>query len=107
MYHLIIFDMDGLMYDTERVMARAYLETTKEWGVRSQLADFMTLVGSDGKAICRRYHEMFGADFDAEESRRSSPGKDCRSKKACACWWMPHTKKEFPWQSPADRMRMS
>ena len=60
MYHLIIFDMDGLMYDTERVMARAYLETTKEWGVRSQMADFMTLVGSVGKAICRRYHEMFG-----------------------------------------------
>ena len=68
MYHLIIFDMDGLMYDTERVMARAYLETTKEWGVRSQMADFMTLVGSDGKAICRRYHEMFG--LRNEEKRR-------------------------------------
>ena len=30
MIKLVIFDMDGLMFDTEEVMCRAFLEVTRE-----------------------------------------------------------------------------
>ena len=41
MLKLVIFDMDGLMFDTEAVMCRAFLEVTRENGYPGSRDQFM------------------------------------------------------------------
>ena len=63
---LIIFDMDGLMFDTEAVAFRAYQECGKEWGLATSFEIYLTLVGTDMRSICARYRQVYGEDMEAE-----------------------------------------
>lgn len=63
---LIIFDMDGLMFDTEAVTARAFLEVGKTHGYEVDLAMYKTLIGLDARSTFVKYREYFGEDVDAQ-----------------------------------------
>lgn len=63
---LIIFDMDGLMFDSEAVAARAFLEVGKKRGYDVDMPMYITLVGLDARSTCEKYREYFGEDVDAE-----------------------------------------
>ena len=63
---LIIFDMDGLMFDTEAIGFRAYEEVGKEWGLSTGFDIYETLIGVDKRDTCERYRQLYGADMDAE-----------------------------------------
>ena len=63
---LIIFDMDGLMFDTEAIGFRAYEEVGKEWGLSTSFDIYETLIGVDKRDTCERYRQLYGADMDAE-----------------------------------------
>ena len=63
---LVIFDMDGLMFDTEAVAARAFEEIGREWGLQADLEIYKTLIALDKRDTCARYHELYGQDIDAE-----------------------------------------
>ena len=67
---LIIFDMDGLMFDTEAIGFRAYEECGKEWGLSTSLALYLTLIGRDQRDTCRKYREIYGEEMDAERFYR-------------------------------------
>ncbi len=62
---LVIFDMDGLMFDTEAVTARAYIETGKEQGFDASLDMYKELIGLDARATWEKYREFYGIDIDA------------------------------------------
>lgn len=64
---LIIFDMDGLMFDTEAVTARAFLEVGAKRGYHVDFAMYKTLIGLDARSTCEKYREYFGEEADAEE----------------------------------------
>lgn len=66
MLKLVIFDMDGLMFDTEAVMCRAFLEVTKENGFPGTKDQFMSLLGLNGPDIQKKYREYYGEDINAE-----------------------------------------
>ena len=63
---LIIFDMDGLMFDTEAIGMRAYEEVGKEWGLSTGKDIYLTLIGLDKRDTCKKYRQLYGEDMDAE-----------------------------------------
>lgn len=63
---LIIFDMDGLMFDTEAIGMRAYEEVGKEWGLPTGKDIYLTLIGLDKRDTCEKYRQLYGEDMDAE-----------------------------------------
>ena len=70
MIKLVIFDMDGLMFDTERATGRAYMEKAKEWGYEPTMEQYLQFLGLNGQAIQAKYYEFFDKDIDAPELYR-------------------------------------
>lgn len=66
MLKLVIFDMDGLMFDTEAVMYRAYLEVTAENGYQGSKEQFISLLGLNSASVCKKYREYYGPEVNAE-----------------------------------------
>ena len=64
---LIIFDMDGLMFDTEAVAYRAYCDRCQEWGLVSDQDFYLTMTGQDMRDTCAGYRRFYGQDMKAEE----------------------------------------
>ncbi len=64
---LIIFDMDGLMVDTEAVTCRAFKEVGKEWGLAADEEIYISLIGLDKRATCERYIQLYGQDIEGEK----------------------------------------
>lgn len=65
MIKLVIFDMDGLMFDTETVTCQAYLEVLTEEGFHPDREQYVQTLGLNQPAILEKYREYFGADIDA------------------------------------------
>ncbi|MBR5047096.1 MAG: HAD family phosphatase [Eubacterium sp.] len=63
---LIIFDMDGLMFDTEAIGFRAYEECGEEWGLPTGFPIYLSLIGLDKRDTCAKYREIYGEDMDAD-----------------------------------------
>lgn len=70
MIKLVIFDMDGLMFDTERATYRAYMEKASEWGYTPTKEQYLQFLGLNAKAIQAKYYEFFDKDIDAPELYR-------------------------------------
>lgn len=70
MIKLVIFDMDGLMFDTERATYRAFLERAAAWGYEPTKEQYLQLLGLNAKAIQEKYYEFFDEDIDAPELYR-------------------------------------
>lgn len=66
MIELIIFDMDGLMFDTETASCRAFLEVGTEQGFHPKKEQFLELMGLNIRDIAKKYQEYFGEDVDGE-----------------------------------------
>ena len=58
-----IFDMDGLILDTERIAFRSYKEALKEYGYDFTEAFFLTLVGTNVKLTKELFLNRYGSWF--------------------------------------------
>lgn len=63
----VVFDMDGLLLDTERVYKRVMQDLCKEWGHEMSHEMFAAFVGIPQTDNIPIYHRFFGADFDVEK----------------------------------------
>lgn len=72
---LVIFDMDGLMFDSESVMLRAFLEMTEKMGLHATREQGITLIGKDSRDIWNLYRKYFGEDIDAQGLYRMIGGR--------------------------------
>lgn len=72
MIQAVIFDMDGLMFDTERVYYMGIERTGKEFHLQNALGIFPRLMGVSAAISKGIYLDFFGKDFpyDAFISRR-------------------------------------
>lgn len=63
---LIIFDMDGVIIDSERVSDMVWEAILKDFGLHLSDQDRLSFIGRDGVAIRKFLLEKFGVDhFDA------------------------------------------
>ena len=66
MLKLIIFDMDGLMIDSERVTFECYQERLKDMNLTMDEEFYKTLLGKPIKGIYQRFYDVYGNDFPIE-----------------------------------------
>ena len=62
----IIFDMDGLMIDSETVTFQAYQFVLKEMNLSMSIDFYKTLLGKTIPDIHQRFYEVYGPDFPVE-----------------------------------------
>lgn len=67
MLKLVIFDMDGLLVDTEYVTYRGFMEKGREWGFSPTKEQYVQCLGRNAEDIAKLYRKFFGADIEAEE----------------------------------------
>lgn len=67
MIKAIIFDMDGLMIDSERVTFECYQEILKGMNLTMDEEFYKTLLGKPLKGIYQRFYDVYGNDFLIED----------------------------------------
>ncbi|MCM5572101.1 HAD family phosphatase [Burkholderiaceae bacterium FT117] len=63
----VVFDMDGLMLDTERVALECWLDTARDAGWEITRDDCLAMVGLDQRASERALMQRVGQDFPLRE----------------------------------------
>lgn len=63
----IIFDMDGLMIDSERVTFESYVKVLKEEGRNFDLEFYKKLLGKTKQNIFQIFRDQYGQDFPIDE----------------------------------------
>ena len=63
----VIFDMDGLMIDSEVATYKAYLEVMEPMGYKFSVDQYKTLLGRTHRGIISQFYTMFGDDFPMEQ----------------------------------------
>lgn len=66
MIKAVIFDMDGLMIDSERVTFECYQEILKGMNLTMSEDFYKTLLGKPIKGIYQRFYDVYGNDFPIE-----------------------------------------
>ena len=66
MIKAIIFDMDCLMIDSERVTFECYQERLKDMNLTMDEEFYKTLLGKPIKGIYQRFYDVYGNDFPIE-----------------------------------------
>jgi HAD superfamily hydrolase (TIGR01509 family) len=69
MIEAVIFDMDGLMVDTERIAKRFWLIALEEFGAELTETQYLRIVGRNAADSTVVLKEMLGADFPVERCR--------------------------------------
>ena len=62
----VVFDMDGLLLDTEQIYKRVMQQLCKEWGFELSHEMFAAFVGIPQTENVPIYQRFFGKDFDVE-----------------------------------------
>ncbi len=67
MLKAIIFDMDGILFDTEIMSSKAWFQIAKERGLGDITQLTNDCIGRNRTDISLQFKKKFGEDFDAEE----------------------------------------
>lgn len=67
---LIIFDMDGLMFDSERIAFSAWQEVLNKHGYEITLDFYLNLIGSNEERIKELCSKEYGSDFPFDELKQ-------------------------------------
>ncbi len=76
MYELIIFDMDGLMFDTEKIAYQAWFNASLTFGFSFDLDVFKQFIGRSEKDIINHIMTHFKVSFEEASSWRKAMKED-------------------------------
>lgn len=65
----VIFDMDGLMFDTERLSLEAWIKAGNELGIEIPEELLMSVRGCNYKSAMAQFYKYLGADLDYDDLR--------------------------------------
>ena len=63
----VIFDMDGVLFDTERIYLEEWIEIFNEYGYKMTKEIYLPLMGRGRKVIKEIFKKEFGQDIPIEE----------------------------------------
>jgi len=66
-FSAVVFDMDGTLFDTERLSAGIWLEVGRQWGDERPGREHDHYAGMNRAEICREMLRRYGPDFPAED----------------------------------------
>ncbi|MBQ9066045.1 MAG: HAD family phosphatase [Clostridia bacterium] len=69
---LAIFDMDGVLFDTERIMYEANTEVRAEHGYGQDFDLYLTTMGTAGDTFFQRLYDLYGPEYPAHEISEES-----------------------------------
>jgi len=69
MFQAVLFDMDGLMFDTERLAKQAWTEVCAQFGVEIGETVLSRIRGATPEASAAVFREVYGAEFPYYEAR--------------------------------------
>lgn len=69
---LFIFDMDGLIFDTERLFMNTKGKVLETYGYVQHEADYQRTLGTCGAQLNAILHDIYGPDYPAEEISRKT-----------------------------------
>jgi HAD superfamily hydrolase (TIGR01509 family) len=69
--HAVIFDMDGLMFDTERLAKEGWILFGQEHGIPITDEIIMSCIGVNAASLLKICNDCFGQGFPIEELRQS------------------------------------
>lgn len=67
MIKAIIFDMDGLMIDSENATYRVFKKVLANYGYNMTKDFYVTLLGNTRPTVTKKYKQEFGEDFDVDK----------------------------------------
>jgi len=67
MIKYVIFDMDGTIFDTERLLGNSWIETGKAWGLDRVEEVYAKVIGRNVKTAYAILREAYGEDFPSEK----------------------------------------
>ena len=65
----VIFDMDGLMLDTEKLLMRFWIESAKEYGFDMKPEHVLSIRSLAGKYAAPKLQGIFGKEFNYHSVR--------------------------------------
>lgn len=71
MTELIIFDMDGVLVDSEPAITLAAMDALSEWGVKAQYGDFKQYTGMGDDRFIGGVAEKYGVSYDLKMKARA------------------------------------
>ena len=66
----VVFDMDGLMFETEKLWIDSVIKTNEVYGYNLPIDLAIECIGKRKDDIDKRFKELMGNDFDTDEFRR-------------------------------------
>ncbi|MBE6050870.1 MAG: HAD family phosphatase [Clostridium sp.] len=63
----IIFDMDGVIFDTERVYMNIWIEVYTKYGYKMNREIYTTFIGRDRNSITKMLYNLYGESFEAKK----------------------------------------
>lgn len=63
----VIFDMDGVIYDTEKVYLDGWMKVFKEYGYEMKKEYYISVMGTGRKNVKKVFLELYGKDLPIEE----------------------------------------